>query len=591
MNMPYQSAYRPAYRPRRHRRRRRNSHYGVLFALILVIIIAVPVAFHIVKGISSAIFGGDQNQLVYQIDNTRACLDGKSVDLEASPYRNSGGTVYVPVDSLCSNLGLELSWDSAGTTATMSFKKDTLGLTIGSTAMTYNDQTAAMTAAPETKDGKTFVPVSDVCKAFSWQVNEVGEDQGDLVIITQSKKELDEKKLSKITEEASEVLGPSEKQVLTGSVLMRTDSDKLVADGQNKEITEETGKRGSAAIEQDGTRYVPLKAAIASLGGTASFNGKDEYTVEINGISSTVRTDGKTEVNGDRVKGDGIKVYQDEESGKFYVSAELFAALIGKSYTDLGEGTYAFTNMPLDGYDSQKAYLNTMTSGLTQAVGQDIPDADVYIALTFDDGPTGAKDGYPDGMTATLLDGLKERGVHATFFMCGYRLKDFHSHCARYLAEGHELGNHTMNHPMEMLPALSEDKIREEVESNSELIEQYCGARPTVMRPVGGAYDDKVKAVMKELGLPIINWDVDTLDWKTKTDPQSVKQNILDQVEDGSIVLMHDLYSGTIEGVLAAIDELQSRTDKTYAFVTVSELAAVKGITLEPGEVYTHIGS
>ena len=261
----------------------------------------------------------------------RACADGKAVDLEAAPYRNSGGTVYVPVDSLCTNLGLELSWDSAGTTATVSFKRDTLGLTVGSTAMTYNDRTVTMAAAPETKDGKTFVPVADVCKAFSWQVNEVGEDQGDLVIITQSKKELDEKKLSKVTEQAIEVLGPSEKQVLTGSVLMRTDSDKLVADGQNKEITEETGKRGSAAIEQDGTRYVPLKAAIASLGGTASFNGKDEYTVEINGISSTVRTDGKTEVNGDRVKGDGIKVYQDEESGKFYVSAELFAALLGKA--------------------------------------------------------------------------------------------------------------------------------------------------------------------------------------------------------------------------------------------------------------------
>ena len=82
---------------------------------------------------------------------------------------------------------------------------------------------------------------------------------------------------------------------------------------------------------------------------------------------------------------------------------------------------------------------------------------------------------------------------------------------------------------------------------------------------------------------------MDTLDWKTKTDPQSVKQNILDQVEDGSIVLMHDLYSGTIEGVLAAIDELQSRTDKTYAFVTVSELAAVKGVAREPGQVYTNI--
>ena len=136
---------------------------------------------------------------------------------------------------------------------------------------------------------------------------------------------------------------------------------------------------------------------------------------------------------------------------------------------------------------------------------------------------------------------------------------------------------------------LSRNEIREEVESNSQLIEQYCGARPTVMRPVGGAYDEKVQAVMKELGLPIINWEVDTLDWKTKTNPDSVKQNILDQVHDGSIVLMHDLYTGTIEGVLAAIDELQSRTDKTYAFVTVSELAAVKGVSLEPGQVYTNI--
>lgn len=586
--MPYQTAYRPTYR-RYRRRRRRNSHYGVLIALILVIIVAVPVAFHIVKGVSSAIFGGDQKQLIYQIDNSRACQDGKAVDLGAAPYRNAGGTAFVPVDSLCTSLGLELSWDGAGTTASVTYKKDTASLQVGSASLTFNGQSQTMSAAPETKDGTTFVPVRDICQAFSWQVGELGEDQGDLVIVSQTKKELDDKKTGKIAEEALDVLGPSKKQTVSGSVLMRTDSDKLVADGQSKEMTEEQGKRGSAAIERDGTRYIPLKAAMATLGGSALFDGKEEWTVTFNDINATVRTDGKAEVNGEHVKGDGIAVYQDEESGRFYVSAQLFAALTGKNYTDLGEGTSAFTNMPLDGYDSQKACLNAMTDGLTQAVGGDIPDADVYVALTFDDGPTGAKEGYPEGMTATLLDGLKERGVHATFFMCGYRLKDFHSHCARYLAEGHELGNHTMNHPMEMLPALSEDQIREEVESNSQLIEQYCGARPTVMRPVGGSYDDKVKSVMKELGLPIINWDVDTLDWKTKTDPQSVKQNILDQVEDGSIVLMHDLYTGTIEGVLAAIDELQSRTDKTYAFVTVSELAAVKGVSLEPGAVYTHI--
>lgn len=590
--MSYQSAYRSAYRPyRRRRRRRRNSHYGVLIALILVVVIAVPVAFHIVKGISGAIFGGDQNQLVYQVDNTRAWQDGKAVDLgAAAPYRNTSGVVYVSMSSLCDNLGMELTWDEASKTASTQFKQDKISIQAGSTTLRFNEENKTMAAAPEVKDGVVFAPVRDICEAFSWQVGELGADQGDLVVVSQSKKELDEKRLGKIAEKALKVLGPSEQQVTAGSIIMRTDSDKLVADGENRQMTEEEGKRGTAAIEVDGTRYVPLKAAITALGGSASFDGKSEWTVEYNGIQSTVQSNGKAKVDGDRIRGDGIEVYQDEESGKFYVSAELFAALTGKNYTDLGEGAYAFTNMPLDGFDSQKAYLSSMESGLTQAVGADIPEADVYVALTFDDGPTGSKDGYPDGMTATLLDGLKERGAHATFFMCGYRLKDFHSHCARYLAEGHELGNHTMNHPMQMLPAMSEEEIREEVESNSQLIEQYCGERPTVMRPVGGAYDDKVKAVMKELGLPIINWDVDTLDWKTKTDPVSVKNNIINQVEDGSVVLMHDLYSGTIEGVLAAIDELQSRTDKTYAFVTVSELAAVKGISLEPGQVYTKIG-
>nr|WP_295944515.1 polysaccharide deacetylase family protein [uncultured Agathobaculum sp.] len=590
--MSYQSAYRSAYRPyRRRRRRRRNSHYGVLIALILVVVIAVPVAFHIVKGISGAIFGGEQNQLVYQVDNTRAWQDGKAVDLgAAAPYRNTSGVVYVSMSSLCDNLGMELTWDEASKTASTQFKQNKISIQAGSTTLRFNEENKTMAAAPEVKDGVVFAPVRDICEAFSWQVGELGADQGDLVVVSQSKKELDEKRLGKIAEKALKVLGPSEQQVTAGSIIMRTDSDKLVADGENRQMTEEEGKRGTAAIEVDGTRYVPLKAAITALGGSASFDGKSEWTVEYNGIQSTVQSNGKAKVDGDRIRGDGIEVYQDEESGKFYVSAELFAALTGKNYTDLGEGAYAFTNMPLDGFDSQKAYLSSMESGLTQAVGADIPEADVYVALTFDDGPTGSKDGYPDGMTATLLDGLKERGAHATFFMCGYRLKDFHSHCARYLAEGHELGNHTMNHPMQMLPAMSEEEIREEVESNSQLIEQYCGERPTVMRPVGGAYDDKVKAVMKELGLPIINWDVDTLDWKTKTDPVSVKNNIINQVEDGSVVLMHDLYSGTIEGVLAAIDELQSRTDKTYAFVTVSELAAVKGISLEPGQVYTKIG-
>ncbi|MDO4287339.1 MAG: polysaccharide deacetylase family protein [Eubacteriales bacterium] len=208
----------------------------------------------------------------------------------------------------------------------------------------------------------------------------------------------------------------------------------------------------------------------------------------------------------------------------------------------------------------------------------EIPQGDKYIAFTFDDGPTG----NTDGRTERLLDGLKERGVHATFFLCGYRVRDFNSMMNRYLAEGHEVGNHTMDHIR--LDTQTNDGGYAQVSSNNDLIASYTGQAPTLMRPVGGAYNDDVIASMKKLGMPIILWNIDTLDWKYHDDAAVIQQRILDRARDGAIVLEHDLYEATLEGVLAAIDELQAQG---YAFVTVSELAKIKGITLEPGKVYT----
>ncbi|WP_394272571.1 polysaccharide deacetylase family protein [Butyricicoccus sp.] len=206
-----------------------------------------------------------------------------------------------------------------------------------------------------------------------------------------------------------------------------------------------------------------------------------------------------------------------------------------------------------------------------------IPQGEKYMAITFDDGPTGNE----GGRTERLLDGLKERGVHATFFLCGYRIRDFNSMSERYLAEGHEVGNHTMNHVL--LDREVSDGGLQQISSNSELIASYTGEEPTVMRPTGGAYNDTVRASMKQLGLPIILWSIDSLDWKYR-DASSVKARIVENAEDGAIVLSHDLYETTVEGVLSAIDELQAQG---YAFVTVSELAQLKGVTLEPGEVYS----
>lgn len=581
--MTYQSAYRTTYR--RHRHRRRNSHYGVLIALILVVIVAVPVAFHIVKGVSSAIFGGDRNQLVYQVDNARAFTDGKIVDLgNAAPYRDSNGNVFVSVKSLCENLGLELSWEESNKTSVLTDQKDTLRVQVNSKTAQLNEETKTMSTAPVMKDGTVYVPVRDICQLFSWQVGELGADMGDLVVVSQSKKTLDDEKLGKIADEALSELGPSEAQLASDSVLMRTDSDKLQYQGEVRQMKEEGESRSAAVVERDGLQYVPLSAAITTLGGTVSSDGDSEWTVEYNGIQSTVHENGKTKVNGDRVRGDDISAFTDGDSGRFYVSAPLFAAVIGKEYTALDDGSFAFAVTSLDGFDSQKAYLSGQTSGLTQAVNVNVPDADVYIALTFDDGPTGAINGYPNGLTAYLLDGLKERGAHATFFMVGDRVNMFSSTLPRLVSEGHELGNHTMTHPMQHLTGLNKDGIQKEISSATDTIKEKAGQSPTVLRPVGGGVNSDVKAVAKELGLPIINWNVDTQDWKNRN-KQSVHDAIVNAA-DGSVVLMHDLYPTSVEGALSAIDDLQKRTDKTYAFVTVSELAAVKGITLEPGVVY-----
>lgn len=584
--MAYQSAYRSHYR--RHRRRR-NSHWGVLIALILAVVVAVAAVFYIVKGVTGALFGGGKDQIVFQLDSTAAIKDGEVIDLTgAAPFKDESGNIYIPAQSLCDNLGYTFTWDQKGKTATVKDKKTTVTAQVGSKTLRVNEEDKTMAAAPRFTDNTVYVPAKDFSENLSLQVAELGTDRGDLIIVAKSKKELDDKKIGEIADGAISKLGPSRQQVEQTSVIMRVGSDKLLKDGQAVQLVP-TGKTlGAGVVEQDGLRYIPLEGAVKALGGSAEFDGKSEWKVSCEGIDSEVSDSGKAKVGGERVKGGNIKAYTDD-NGSFYVSAPLFAALIGREYTALAseEGAFAFTKGSLDGFDDRKAELLKMTGGLTDAIGGNIPEADVYVALTFDDGPTGRSDTYPEGYTATLLDELKKRNVHATFFMCGYRVKEVNSHMKRYLEEGHELGNHTMTHPMQRLTHMDAAGVHEEVESNSVLIESHTGHRPTVMRPVGGGVNDTVKQQMKELGLPIINWSVDTLDWDTKKDPESVKRHIVDEVQDGDIVLMHDIWPGTLPGVLAAIDELQSRTDKTYAFVTVSELAAIKGITLEPGVVYT----
>ena len=178
------------------------------------------------------------------------------------------------------------------------------------------------------------------------------------------------------------------------------------------------------------------------------------------------------------------------------------------------------------------------------------------VALTFDDGPSGA-------CTEALLDGLRERNVKATFFVIGMYAEQYPDIIRRMAQEGHVIGNHTYHHVQ--LSRLSDQQAQEELEMTNELIEDITGQQPIFARPPFGSWNKK-KEFPADL-IPVL-WNVDPLDWKTyQTD--TVVSRIMNNVEDGDIILLHDSYPTSVEAALRTIDMLQ---EEGYVFVTVDEL-------------------
>ncbi|MFD3664971.1 polysaccharide deacetylase family protein [Streptomyces sp. NPDC058659] len=193
------------------------------------------------------------------------------------------------------------------------------------------------------------------------------------------------------------------------------------------------------------------------------------------------------------------------------------------------------------------------------------------IALTFDAGP--GKD------TPRLLDILKEKRVPATFFLLGRKHVDRYPKVVKRIAdEGHEVANHTWSH--RILTDLDEAEVREELERTQTAVEKITGRKPTLMRPPQGRTDDTVSEVSKELGLAQILWSVTAKDYST-TDSALIRQRVIDQSRRDGIILLHDIYDGTVPAVPSIIDELKHRG---FTFVTVPELLAPG--KAEPGVVY-----
>lgn len=193
------------------------------------------------------------------------------------------------------------------------------------------------------------------------------------------------------------------------------------------------------------------------------------------------------------------------------------------------------------------------------------------VALTFDDGPSPAT-------TPRLLDILKEQQVPATFFELGSLVKRNAWITQRALKEGHEIASHTMWH--QNLARLSAGAVQSDVgEANAAFVEAI-GYVPELVRPPYGSINGETWKYFG--GATMISWSVDTLDWKYRN-TGSILSNLVNQISDGGIVLMHDIHATSVDAVPSVIAKLR---EMGYEFVTVSELIRMRGAELEPSKMY-----
>ena len=258
------------------------------------------------------------------------------------------------------------------------------------------------------------------------------------------------------------------------------------------------------------------------------------------------------------------------DDGTYYLG-DNGAAVIG--WQTIEEDDYYFDNSGIMATGEVQVGLAKCTfskKGKLKSKGDvNIDASKPMVALTFDDGP--------GERTGELLAQLEKYNAHATFFMQGKNIPGKEDFVKKMKETGCELGNHSYDHPQ--LTKLSADKIANQIGTTNDLIQQAAGSTATVMRPPYGAINDTVRS---SVGLPMILWSIDTLDWKTRNAQSSI-DTVMNDVQDGDVILMHDIHTESIDAALVLIPKLE---EAGYQLVTVSEMAKAKGVALQNGEKY-----
>lgn len=217
--------------------------------------------------------------------------------------------------------------------------------------------------------------------------------------------------------------------------------------------------------------------------------------------------------------------------------------------------------------ENTKEEIVTLPTGKNRKIDLSKP----MVALTFDDGPNGKA-------TPKILDTLEKYGVVATFFDLGQNMANYPKVVKREETIGCEVESHTYAH--KNLNKLTSAQIKADMEKAEKVYQNVLGHKPSLVRPPYGNANSTVKNTLK---YPLINWDIDTLDWKSRNAESVLKEIHKYSDYDGRIILMHGIYNSTAEAVEKLVPEL---IDNGYQLVTVSEMAKYKNVTLKNGTVY-----
>ncbi len=196
------------------------------------------------------------------------------------------------------------------------------------------------------------------------------------------------------------------------------------------------------------------------------------------------------------------------------------------------------------------------------------PDKPI-VALTFDDGPS--------PYTQRIVDTLAKYNSKATFFVMGYRLEEYGENALYAFNHGMEIGNHSYSH--KQLVGLNQNSINQQMDDTNKMIKDLTGKEPKLYRPPYGRLN---QVILDKIHMAAILWNVDSQDGKAY-DAQEIVDNVMEDVKDGSIILLHDIYEKTADALDILLPKL---IEEGYQVTNVSQMFACRGEPIESNHKY-----